>query len=1120
MAHMKMSAYRILSILTAIVFSAFITAEALSSSHFATTSKLADGRWVKIRVSKTGITQIGATELQQWGFTDPQAVKVFGYGGKSLPEVLTDDLPDDLTQVATSTYADKVLFYAVAGRNATLNDSADNIRYLPDNNPYSDFGHYFITDSDVYPSISVAQHTNPNSGTDIVDYSYDYTLHETDVVNPGSTGRIFLGEEFSSDLTATFRLPTAYIIDTIPAILTAAVAYRGSTAAILKAVVNGENIKFSSSSSLMPSTSEYQYYSYAAPCGRFVTTSDSDTTTVTLRLSNSGGITTLAKLDYLALSFYRTNRLDEATPQIRIALPSVAATTKIKIHGTDNSTRVWDVSDPQSPVEYVIEHDSPTSATFTPGQSISERLFVAFNPYRQFPEAEYVGTVSNQDLHGIGTPDMLIITSAEFIEQAERLADIHRLCDGLEVAVTDHRLIFNEFSSGTPDASAYRLFAKMLYDRNPQKLKHILLFGTGSFDNRKAMDNPDSNLLITYQSQESTFETKSYTTDDFFVHLADNADPETASDTCCVAIGRMPVVTTAEAKAAVTKLERYLANSDRHPWRNEMLLFCDQGDNNLHTWQLNGIHRLLADTLGVKSHVYKLFNEDYPKDINGYAGEARRQLKSYLKSGISFASYIGHGGAEALTQGYKLFTADDARNTSYDNIPLITFATCNVARFDSGTRGIAEEFFHKEDGGAIACLASSRAVYAQYNNILNAGFIRALFSSDKITIGQATMIAKNAISAENLNSKNFLLLGDPALRLRHIEPVAVLDSIGHSIPDEATIRPMERAMFNGHIADTDGNIDTSFNGTAYITIFDAPRHYGELTYSSGAFSETFTPVLTNDKLCEFAAPVNQGRFAVECIAPINSKANGKKCVVSIFASTDSRMANALYDNVTLDSYLPGNAIVDTTAPEITAMGVGSLDFADGDVIHVQPVLLAEITDSVALSSQPQSIGQSCSVIVDGNTPIANAAQAIVFSADTRSASLELPLDNISYGRHTVTINVSDAAANHAHRTISFIYSPPQTTYDIAVEQYPARDKATFTISTEPNNVLTQATIRVTDSLRRTVWKSTTTNQAIEWDLTDSEGNRVAPGEYYFHVSANGSKGYGSSPTKKIIVVKQ
>lgn len=81
-------------------------------------------------------------------------------------------------------------------------------------------------------------------------------------------------------------------------------------------------------------------------------------------------------------------------------------------------------------------------------------------------------------------------------------------------------------------------------------------------------------------------------------------------------------------------------------------------------------------------------------------------------------------------------------------------------------------------------------------------------------------------------------------------------------------------------------------------------------------------------------------------------------------------------------------------------------------------------------------------------------------------------------------------------------------------------EATSTIVTEPDNVLEQAAVRVTDSQRRTVWIGSTSANTIEWDLTDTKGNRVAPGEYYFHVSASGSKGYGSSPSKKIIVMKQ
>ena len=58
--------------------------------------------------------------------------------------------------------------------------------------------------------------------------------------------------------------------------------------------------------------------------------------------------------------------------------------------------------------------------------------------------------------------------------------------------------IFNEFSSGTPDAMAYRRYMKMLYDRAKTEAeipKSLLLFGDCVWDNR--MITPECRLLNT-----------------------------------------------------------------------------------------------------------------------------------------------------------------------------------------------------------------------------------------------------------------------------------------------------------------------------------------------------------------------------------------------------------------------------------------------------------------------------------------------------------------------------------------------------------------------------------------------------------------------------------------------
>ena len=63
--------------------------------------------------------------------------------------------------------------------------------------------------------------------------------------------------------------------------------------------------------------------------------------------------------------------------------------------------------------------------------------------------------------------DLIIILPAreDLRQQAERLAQEHRDTDGMTVTLVEAPQIYNEFSSGTPDVTAYRRLMKMLYDR-------------------------------------------------------------------------------------------------------------------------------------------------------------------------------------------------------------------------------------------------------------------------------------------------------------------------------------------------------------------------------------------------------------------------------------------------------------------------------------------------------------------------------------------------------------------------------------------------------------------------------------------------------------------------------
>ena len=177
-----------------------------------------------------------------------------------------------------------------------------------------------------------------------------------------------------------------------------------------------------------------------------------------------------------------------------------------------------------------------------------------------------VGEVANQNLHALPQQDMIIIAQPNFTTQAERLAEAHRTKDNLTVRVVTPESIYNEFSSGTPDATAYRRFMKMFYDRQTSEAdapKYLLLFGDGSFDNRKltsAWKSVDmSNMLLTYQTEESLNQLflMSWTIISAFWDDANNGE-EIYEQKVDIGIGRFPVRTVAQATNAVDKVISYI----------------------------------------------------------------------------------------------------------------------------------------------------------------------------------------------------------------------------------------------------------------------------------------------------------------------------------------------------------------------------------------------------------------------------------------------------------------------------------------------------------------------------------------------------------------------------------
>ena len=122
-----------------------------SSPAYADHSVLASGKWAKIRVSETGIHQLTADVVRRAGFSDISKVKIYGYGGNLQNEALyAQDIreTDDLKEVPQYVVDGRHYFYARSAVSWSSPTATVRTR-----NPYSDYGYYFITQSDESPSL-------------------------------------------------------------------------------------------------------------------------------------------------------------------------------------------------------------------------------------------------------------------------------------------------------------------------------------------------------------------------------------------------------------------------------------------------------------------------------------------------------------------------------------------------------------------------------------------------------------------------------------------------------------------------------------------------------------------------------------------------------------------------------------------------------------------------------------------------------------------------------------------------------------------------------------------------------------------------------------------------------
>ena len=783
-----------------------------------------------------------------------------------------------------------------------------------------------------------------------------------------------------------------------------------------------------------------------------------------------------------------------------------------------------------------------TELSFSIPASASLREFVVVKP-SQIKAPVTVGEVANQNLHALPQQDMIIIAQPNFTTQAERLAEAHRTKDNLTVRVVTPESIYNEFSSGTPDATAYRRFMKMFYDRKTSEAdapKYLLLFGDGSFDNRKltsAWKSVDmSNVLLTYQT-ENSLSSQSYVIDDYFGFL-DDADNKKSlqNKKLCLGIGRFPIRTVEQATQMVDKVISYMENKNTGSWKNNLCFMADDGSN---TDGFMTEHMEFADQLAgyVESEhpeflVNKLYYDAYKKDMTaGTYPDVRSGLQKLLKDGLLLFNYTGHGGTTALSDE-KVLTQTDINQFTYTHLPVWVTATCDFTRFDDLNTSAGEDVFLNKSSGGIALFTTVRVAYSRPNFPINDNVIRNLFERNngrRRTLGEVMQATKNTLSS--VYKLGFCLIGDPAVKMAYPEfGMKVTTVNGQSVDGNSiSFKALEKITVEGEVLDVSGQLVTDFTGIVNPTVKDSKVTVTCLKNSNKDDSPAFTFTDYPNTIFIGNDSVRNGKFSFTFTVPKDISYSNLQGKMNLYA-VDTESGNEAQGN--FDNFIVGGtsdtAETDTIGPEIRTLYLNDTTFVDGGQVNTTPYFVAELWDKSGVNITGSSVGHDMMLVIDESTVLSYNLNSYyeLLPGEDGTGIVKFPIPALEPGKHTAEFWVWDILNNSTVRTFTFevVEGLKPFLFDVIATPGIAREQVTFHLMHNRPESRMRVGIMVYDLAGRQLWKHEESgtsglfeNYTVSWDLT-SGGARMRPGVYIYRAAISTDNSKDATKARKFIIL--
>jgi hypothetical protein len=345
--------------------------------------------------------------------------------------------------------------------------------------------------------------------------------------------------------------------------------------------------------------------------------------------------------------------------------------------------------------------------------------------------------------------DYLIVTHADFLEQARRIAALKE-GEGHRTWVVDVENAYDRFSGGVMEPAAVQ---QLIRRAAGQGARYALLVGDDTFDPRDYSGAGEVSYIPSLMGWDGEY--GRVPSENRYADFDGDGVPE-------IAIGRLPVQTVEQAETMVDKIARQADVLREAGVRHLFVVDNQAAADPAFSREAERVAALLGPGVDVTW-----------SDLAQGVDQARTTLREGLAAGPVATHYFGHGG-EDFWADENLIDAAEASALPPDGHETLLLAWTCVSQnylFGAGP-SLAEAMLFAPRAGALAAVGPTGITNARLQAILFEHLYPHLLAG--LPLGEAMRLAKAETLRERPSARpvveGWSLLGDPALVLPQAAP--------------------------------------------------------------------------------------------------------------------------------------------------------------------------------------------------------------------------------------------------------------------------------------------------------------------------------------------------------------